>query len=75
MVYTTWKGGLQALRVQDVVMVPGWLWFGRLMVLAALGRTEPAKDPVYRHDHWPFATARLANVYWLIVLCVSVATP
>lgn len=75
MAYMTWKGGVQALRVQDVLMIPGWLWFGRLMVLAVLGRTGPPKDHVSRHNHWPFATARVASVYWLIVICLSAVTP
>lgn len=73
--YMTWKGGAQALRVQDVLMLPGGLWLGRLMLMAALGSMGPPKDSVSRHDYWPFATARVAGCYWLIVLGVSVATP
>jgi len=30
MAYTTWKGGVQALRAQDVLLLPGGLWLARL---------------------------------------------
>ncbi len=68
MAYMTWKGGVQALRAQDVLLLPGGLWLGRLFYAAARGAALP-------QDHWPFATAGVAQVYWLIFLCVSVATP
>ncbi len=76
MAFMIWKGGVQALRVQDVLMLPSGLWFGRLMFLAAVGASAvPSKDLIPRHDYWPFATARVASVYWLIFLCVAAATP
>ncbi len=68
MAYLTWKNGVQSLRAQDVLMLPGGLSLGRLFYAAARGAALP-------QDHWPFATAGVAQVYWLIFLCVSVATP
>jgi hypothetical protein len=64
-----WKGGLQALRVQDVLLLPGMLWFLRLAFYAAARGTVPPQD------NWPFATRGVAGVYWLIFLCVSAAAP
>ena len=65
--YMAWHGD-RALQVKDVVMLPGGLWLGRLMFLAVFGRTGPQKDHDSRHDHWPFATARVAGCYWLLVI-------
>jgi hypothetical protein len=65
--YMAWQG-VHALQVKDVVMLPGVLWLMRLMFLAAVGRTVPPKDHVSRHDHWPFASARVAGCYWLLVI-------
>jgi hypothetical protein len=63
-----WRNGLPALRVQDVLLLPGMLWFLRLAFYAAARGTVPPQD------NWPFATARVAGIYWLIFLCVSAAT-
>jgi hypothetical protein len=68
MAYMTCKNGVQALRTQDVLLWPGGLWLGRLFYAAARGKALP-------QDHWPFATAGVAQVYWLLFLCVSIATP
>jgi len=74
MAFMVWKGGVHALRVQDVLILPGGLWFGRLMFYAAVaGRTVPPKDHVPRHEHWPFASRGVASAYWLIFICVSLA--
>ena len=65
--YMAWHGD-RALEVKDVVMLPGVLWLGRLMLLATLGRTGLPKDHSSRHDHWPFATGQVAGCYWLLVI-------
>ena len=65
--YMAWHGD-RALQVKDVLMLPGGLWFGRLMFLAVLGRTEPPKNHDSRYDYWPFASARVAGCYWLLVV-------
>jgi hypothetical protein len=67
MVFTVWKSGVHALRVQDVMLVPGGLSFGRLTFYAAVRATVPPQD------HWPFATPGVARAYWLIFICLSVA--
>ncbi len=64
--YMAWHGD-RALQVKDVVMLPGMLWFGRLMLLAALGGTRPPQNHLSQHDHWPFATGRVFGFYSLIV--------
>jgi hypothetical protein len=66
--YMAWHGD-RALQVKDVVMVPGVLWLGRMMFLAAArGSTVASKDHDARNDHWPFASARVAGCYWLLVI-------
>ncbi len=62
-----WHGD-RALQVKDVVMLPGGMWLGRLMLLAVLGSTTPPQEYVPRHDHWPFASARVAGCYLLLVI-------
>jgi hypothetical protein len=65
--YIAWKSGAQALRVQDVVMLPGMAWFMRLAFYAAVRGAVPTQE------YWPFASQRVAGCYWLIVLGCSVA--
>ncbi len=69
MAYITWKSGVQALRVQDVVMLPALAWFARLAFHAAAWGTAPTQI------HWPFASPGVAQGYWLIVACLWMATP
>ena len=65
----TWKNGVLALRVHDVVMVPGLLWFARLLFYAAVRGTVPTSVT------WPFATPGVSQGYWLIVTCLWLAKP
>ncbi len=70
--YTVWKSGLQALRVQDVVLIPGMLRFFRLMFSAAFYTgQEGTMSP--NAQYWPFASSRVAECYWLIVMFTWVA--
>ncbi len=65
MTYVAWKNGVQTLRVQDVVMLPGMAWLARLAFYAAVRGT--VMNPAY----WPFASPRVAGCYWLIVIGLS----
>ena len=79
-VHMAWTGA-RALQVRDVVLVPGMLWFLRLMFAATfVGRTTapttggPTTASVTAGQttpsataHWPFASSRVMNCYFLIV--------
>jgi hypothetical protein len=69
MTYVAWKGGVHALRAQDVLLLPGLLWFMRLALYAAARGVTPSEG------HWPFASSSVVSWYWLIYLCVSWAGP
>jgi len=76
-VHMAWTGA-RALQVRDVVLVPGMLWFLRLMVGATfVGRTTApttgGPTTASASDYWPFASSRVMNYYFLIVIVSGMA--
>jgi hypothetical protein len=74
--YMAWTGA-RPLRVQDVVLVPGMLWFLRLMIAATFYTADQTTAPTAAGRttasaaaYWPFASSRVMNCYFLIVFIV-----
>jgi hypothetical protein len=68
--YMTWDRGMQTLRVKDVVMLPGMMWFVRLLFYAAFHGTVPSSV------NWPFATSGVFRGYcWFAFSFLWLASP
>jgi hypothetical protein len=66
--YVAWRGGTQSVTPDCIVWLPGIAWLMRLVLYAALYGAVP-KD-----EHWPFASSRVANGYFLIAILYSTST-
>lgn len=63
--YLVWKGE-HALKVGDMVMLPGALWLFRLIFHAARRGDVPADA------YWPFASPQVANGYFLFLMAFQI---
>jgi fatty acid desaturase len=63
--YVAWRGGAQWVPANFIVWLPGMAWLMRLAFHAALHGTAP------KNEHWPFASIRVANCYFLIAIVYS----
>jgi fatty acid desaturase len=64
-----WGRGTQWVPANFVVWLPGLAWLMRLAFHAALHGAAP------KNEHWPFASSRVANCYFLIAILYSAFTP
>jgi hypothetical protein len=67
--YLAWQRGSQLVQANSIIWLPGIVWFMRLSFHAAAHGTVPD------NEHWPFASARVANCYCLIAILYSAFTP
>jgi len=66
--YMAWRSGTQLVPANSIIWLPGIAWLMGLTFHAAVHGTAPD------NEHWPFASARVASVYYLIVLFFTVCT-
>jgi fatty acid desaturase len=66
--YVTWRRGAQLVPADFIVWLPVMAWFMRLAFHAAVHGAVP------KNEHWPFASSRVANCYFLIAMLYSVST-
>jgi hypothetical protein len=66
--YMAWRRGTQ-LPADFIVWLPGMAWLMRLAFHAAVHSIPP------KNEHWPFASSRVANCYFLIAILYSAFTP
>lgn len=64
--YLAWRRGTQLVPLDFVVWLPGMAWIMRLAFHAAVHGSVAPKT-----EHWPFASSRVANCYFLITLLYS----
>jgi hypothetical protein len=55
-----WQRDTQFVPAHFIVWLPGMAWLMRLSFQAALHGAAP------ENEHWPFASSRVANCYFLI---------
>jgi hypothetical protein len=65
--FLIWRGG-RAATIGDVLMIPLMIGFIRLMYHAAVYGKSPVDG-----NSWPFASARIANGYLLLLLAYYLA--
>ena len=63
--YLAWWRGTQLVPANFIVWLPGMAWLMRLAFHAALHGAAP------KNEHWPFASSRVANCYFLIAILYS----
>jgi hypothetical protein len=66
--YVAWRRGIQLVPVDFIVWLPGMAWFMRFAFHAAVHGAAP------ENEHWPFASRRVANCYFLIAMLYSAST-
>ena len=66
--YMAWQRGTQSVPANFIVWLPGVAWLMRLAFHAALHGAAP------KNEHWPFASSRVANCYFLIAILYSAFT-
>jgi hypothetical protein len=67
--YMAWQRGTQSVPADFIVWLPGMAWIMRLAFHAAVAGAAP------KNEHWPWASSRVANCYFLIAILYSAFTP
>ena len=67
--YMGWQRGIRSVPANFIVWLPGMAWLMRLAFHAAVDGVPP------KNEHWPWASNRVANCYFLIAILYSVFTP
>jgi hypothetical protein len=68
-IYMAWQRGTASVPANFIVWLPGMAWLVRLAFHAAVDGAPP------KNEHWPWASNRVANCYFLVAILYSAFTP